>query len=285
MSLFYNPQKSGRGVSKEEATKSELKPFFKFFEIFGRKFWQLMGLNMLYIVMCIPIVTIGAATCAMTHVMRKFVLEQPIFVYSEFFGAFRRNFKRSVIVGLGSLIFFFAFVFNLLFFYTGNIADTPAEPQNYLMMGMNLLAGVVFLTINLYVYPQITYLDLPMKAIFRNAAIFCIAGFKRNMVTVGVYIATITLLIFFYPYSMIALPLIPFAQLAFLSVFRAHPIIQKHVINPYFEAKGEKNPEIIDYTADYTDDVVEEPVLFRDLGGKETPINKKKVKATGKILK
>jgi len=67
-------------------------------------------------------------------------------------------------------------------------------------------------------------------------------------------------------------------------VFNAYPVIQKYIVNPFYEAKGEKNPEIPDYS-DSKEEAGEKTTIFTDLGGKETPINKKNVKTSGKVIK
>jgi uncharacterized membrane protein YesL len=284
MSFFYDSQKSGAGVSKEQ---SEMKPFFKFFDLFGRKFLYLMQLNFIYLLTCIPIITIGASTAALTHVMRKFVLEQPIFVFSEFFSAFRKNFKRTIAVGIFSLIFVAAFGYSMMY-YNMEVGQSQTL-QNYFMMAMNMLAGAVFLTVNIYVYPQIVCLDLSLSAILKNSVRFCLLGFGRNVVTVLTIAAVMSVMLFTTPFSLIALPLFPFAQLAFLSVFNSYPVIQKYVINPFYESKGEKNPEIPDYTqnpsSENSAENAEAAPIFTDLGGKEAPVDKKKVKITGKLIK
>ena len=77
---FYNYTKSGKGVDKNGPQK---KPFFKFWELFGRKFWNFFTLNLVYVVFCLPVVTFGPATAALTHVMRKYCLEDPIFPVSD----------------------------------------------------------------------------------------------------------------------------------------------------------------------------------------------------------
>jgi len=279
MSLFYNPQKSGRGVSKNEV---ELKPFPKFWDLFGRKFLYLLQLNFIYLVLCIPLVTIGPSTAAMTHVMRKFVLEQPIFVFVELFSAFKKHFKQTIGVGLVSLMFFVAFGYSM-YFYNIQIAEDPYF-GNYFMFAMNMVAGAVFLTVNIYLYPQIVCLDLSMRAMLKNSVKFCLLGFKRNVITVLIT-GIVAAVIFTAPVALIVLPLMPFAQLAFLSMFNAYPIIQKYVINPFYESQGKTNPEIIDYT-DFDDKKSgENKNIFTDFGGKETPINKKSVKTTGKVIK
>jgi uncharacterized membrane protein YesL len=284
MSLFYNPQKSGRGVSKESAQNPEMKPFFKFFELFGRKFWYLTQLNLLYILLCVPIITIGPATAAMTHVMRKFVLEEPIFVFEEFFKAFKKHFKRTVLVGLFSLVFMLASVVSLIY-YNEVVLEYP-DMGSYFMMGMNMLACTVFLTMNTYIYPQIICLDLSMNSIFKNSAKLCLIGFKRNVVTVLLFVAVVITMVFFFPFSLIALPIAPFSWLAFLGVFNAYPVIQKYIINPFYEKTGEANPEAHDFVTEIIDEETgKRSSLFTDLGGKETPIDKKSVKTKGKIIK
>ena len=98
---LFDYNSAGKGVAKHGPEK---KPFFKFFEIFARKFWKLIEINMIFVLFCIPIVTFGPAVAAMTHVMRKFMLEQPCFVFDEFFTAFKKNFKQSFFVGIVDVI-------------------------------------------------------------------------------------------------------------------------------------------------------------------------------------
>jgi uncharacterized membrane protein YesL len=217
--------------------------------------------------------------------MRKFVLEQPIFVFSEFFGAFKKNFRKSILMGLASFTFVVAFVIS--FFITAAAVNVNPGVESYLHTTMNMIAGVVFLSLCLYIYPQIACLDLSFSAMFKNAAILCIAGFKRNVVTILLYIVTFSILVFLLPFSLIALAFAPFAQLAFLGVFNAYPVIQKYIVNPFYEAKGEKSPEIPDYhdTDTKASRGTAAANIFTDLGGSENPVNKKNVKTTGKIIK
>ena len=73
---FGNYEKPGKGVGKNEREK---KRFFQFFDLFFRKLGRLVQLNLLYILFCIPVVTIGPATAAMTKILREYTLERPVF--------------------------------------------------------------------------------------------------------------------------------------------------------------------------------------------------------------
>ncbi|MCL1903934.1 MAG: YesL family protein [Oscillospiraceae bacterium] len=289
MSLFYTPEKSGKGVSKEEAQR-EIKPFFKFWSLLGRKFWYLIQLNCLYLLLCIPIVTFGPATVALTRVVRRFVIEQPIFVFSEFFGAFKKSFNiRTVFLGITSLVFFISFLFSL--FYSFYIVNAEPNGVNYFTLAMTMASGAVLLIVNAYIYTQIACLDLKMSAMLKNAGILCIAGFKRNIVILFGFVATIlitSVIILSWPFLIILLLLAPFAQLAFFSVFNVYPVIQRYIVNPFYESLGERNPETQDYsgaTSDESDERGGKTALFTDLGGQEMPIDRKKVKSSGKLIK
>ena len=65
---LFDYSKPGKGVDKNGPQK---KRFFHFFELYFRKFWKLITLNMLYVLFCIPIVTIGPATAAMTYILKN----------------------------------------------------------------------------------------------------------------------------------------------------------------------------------------------------------------------
>ena len=63
MGLFYNNNEAGSGVAKRGRQK---KPFFRFWEMFANKFWTFFKINLIYVLFCLPIVTFGPATAAMT---------------------------------------------------------------------------------------------------------------------------------------------------------------------------------------------------------------------------
>jgi len=264
MPIFYNPHQSGKGVAK---TEPEKRAFFKFFELVSRKFWKLIQLNAVYLLLCIPVITVGPATAALVHVMRKFALEQPIFVISEFFSAFKKNFLQSLAVGVIDVVFTLAILYSAYFYWVKG---------DVFLIAMTMVSAAIFTTLNLYIYPQIVSLNLKLPAIFKNAVLLGVVGLKRNLIALGCFVLAGSLLVLLFPYSLFALLIAP-AFMAFLAVFTVYPVIQKFIVNPYYEKKGEKNPEIPDYAQTES--------IFTDLGGKEAAVNKKNVKIGGKVIK
>ena len=59
---------------------------------------DMMCLNVVWIVCCLPIVTIGASTTALYSVMLKMVKNEEGYIFRSFFKAFKENFRQSTIL-------------------------------------------------------------------------------------------------------------------------------------------------------------------------------------------
>lgn len=271
---LWDYNKAGKGVAKNEPEK---KPFFKFFELFSRKFWQLFQINMLYMLFCIPIVTIGPATAAMTQIMRKYVLEQPIFMFSEFWNAFKKNFKQALIIGIFDVLFIILFAYSFIFYNSALALESTT--QNTILMAVTTASAIMVSILHFYIYPQIVALNLKLPAIIKNSLLLTILGLKSNVVTLVVSAFLVITMVLLFPYSVFALPFLPAAWISFLGVFNSYPVIQKHIITPYYEARGEKNPEI-----PFVHEEDKKEALFEDFGGREQEI-KSKPKTKGKVIK
>jgi uncharacterized membrane-anchored protein len=53
---FFDYSKAGPGISNDEPQKYG---FFAFFDIFFRKFWNLVTINIVYFVSCLPFVILS----------------------------------------------------------------------------------------------------------------------------------------------------------------------------------------------------------------------------------
>ena len=120
---LFNYESSGVGIPKNAEKKTGAKLFF---DIWGRKFWKLFEVNMLYFIFFIPLMSIpialripntlaseiliitllfafatviGPATAGMTRIMRCFLIEKHCFIVRDFFNGFKSNFKKGSIIG------------------------------------------------------------------------------------------------------------------------------------------------------------------------------------------
>ena len=274
MGLFgSNYERAGSGIAKNAPKK---KGFFRFFEIFGRKFWKLFELNLLYFLSFLPVigavvlalaldsqlgiilaaaclvlfaVIIGPATAAHTKILKNFVMEKPTFLVHDFFKAFRSEFKYSCIIGVLDCLL--ACCISAAFYVYPKLIEQSGSKVYYIFFAITLSIGVIALIMNFYIFPMLVSTNLSLKNVLKNSLALSVVALKTNIIT--------TLA----------------SWLGLVITFQSYPIIQKYIINPYYEQRGEVNPELAQVSAS------EEETVFEDMGGKEKPIEPPK-KAGGK---
>lgn len=261
MGLFKN--KVGSGVEKNRGKQNSFK---RYWELFFNKFWTFFKLNLVYFLFCLPIVTFGPATAALTAMMRNIYLERPQFIFSDFKDYFKENFKKSFLIGIIDVIAIELAVF-VFIFWNAIIGEGYTAIQLVI-----IAADVLFLLINFYIYPQIAALELPMSAIIKNSFILVFVNLGGELIALALYVGYAALLRFYPIFVAPLMPFVPLAILAFTAVFCCYPAIQRVLINPYYERTGEKNPELL-----YTD----EDAIFKDMGGKEEPMTLENPKRGG----
>ena len=150
MGLFYNSDVAGKGVSKKKK-----KPFFLYWERFGENFGRFFKINLIYFLFCIPIVTFGPATAAMTALMRNIYLDRPMFVFHDFWQEFKKNFKQSFFIGILDVAVVAAMFFTFRYFST-----TETDMTGKVLYALSIAATVLFVMMNFYIYPPIVAMNM-----------------------------------------------------------------------------------------------------------------------------
>ncbi len=104
---------------------------------FINKLTDILLLGLIWLVMCLPIITIGASTTAAYYVAFNQLNDKDGYVLSKFFKSFKLNFKQSTIIFvLTSGVTYFA-AFNLSVVFSGVI-----KSGNYVQLAM-IIANVL----------------------------------------------------------------------------------------------------------------------------------------------
>ena len=91
MKLFErNFDKPGDGIDPDALPKEGVK---RFFEILVLEYRQIIPLSLLYTVSCLPVLTIPAATAALSRITLSMVEDKPRFLVHDFFVHFGKNLK------------------------------------------------------------------------------------------------------------------------------------------------------------------------------------------------
>lgn len=264
---LFNYDKAGAGVAKQGEEKRGVKLFF---EIYLRKFWKLITLNLLTFLFCIPIVTIGPALAGMTRVLRNYSIEKNAYIFSDFWKGFKDNWKQALVISLFDALFIVSFVAAIIVY--PNLAKNSENGIFYYVMG--IISVSVFVTVaimNFYIFTMMVSTNLKFIQVIKNSYSLTFAALFKNlkvMLLVAVIIALVCLGCY---YSYLTYLLIPFWLISFLGfiiVYNSYPVVEKYVINPFYEEKGQQNP---DY--DYLKPVSDSDTVFTDNGGNDVPIN------------
>jgi uncharacterized membrane protein YesL len=229
---LFDYSKPGKGVRKDEPKGSRFSYFWK---LFFRKFWKLMQLNLLYLLFCIPIVTIGPANAGFTYVLRNLANEQPVFMFSDFWDAFKGNWKQSFIYSVLSAVAIYVLVTAVRFY------NLNSEIHGWMFVPavICLFVGLIMILTSFYVMLMIVTLDLPLKSILKNAGILAVLCLKTNLLTLlftGLLVAASVL---FFPLSVIFVLLAVPAWIGFIVCYNSYPGIQKYAIDPFLAQQEE----------------------------------------------
>lgn len=133
-----------------------------FFRIMTKVFY-ICALSLLWLLCCIPIVTIGAANAALNAVMLRMVRDEEGYIIRTYFKAFRENFRQAtavwmiVLVGgiiLGGDVYFFVRMGNPVF---------------WAVTAVFIAALVVLALFFMVAFHYLVWFDNPLKRTVANA--------------------------------------------------------------------------------------------------------------------
>ena len=135
-----------------------------FIRILSRIF-DLIVLNILWAVFCLPIVTIGASTTALYSVTLKMVVNEEGYLFRDFWRAFKRDFKQSTSIWLLLLV--------LGIFFGIDFVIVRRWPGVGGQIGVFVLAPFVF--------PLIAKFENTMLQMIKNALLIPVSRFPYTI--------------------------------------------------------------------------------------------------------
>lgn len=157
---------------------------------------DLMILNFLMIVCCIPIITIGAAFTAMHYVLLKIVRGEEGYLVRGFFKSFRSNFKQATLIWLLMLLVVVVYIGDIWIFNYSGLVFPKA-----LVIAVVAVAILLFL-IAVYVFPVLARFENSVKNTLKNAMLLAFANLPRTILMAGCYILPIVIS-FFSTYALL----------------------------------------------------------------------------------
>lgn len=304
MGLFGGSQNDGPGINPNEPKK---KPFFRFWEVMWRNSGKIFGLNLIYMVMHAPLFlagivlfetnnTLTAMVCLLllllqfflegaimmgcARVLKNIVSDKAFFLGVEFKKGFKYNYGASFLIWL--LDFFIIVSVVAGYFIYPYLAESLGTKVVYIPYIISLAVALIVLFMNYYLIPLAATTTLRKRDIFVNSFKLALLSPKQCLITTGgtaFMIGICVLLIRINIEFSLLFAFFPAAFIGYLVMFVHYPVIRKYVIDPYYEERGEENPEDDEPTADE-----EEQRVFTDQGKTEKKKTPKQKGKKGKVI-
>lgn len=124
---------------------------------------DLMVLNLLWLLCCLPVVTAGASTTALYYSLLKMVRKEETYPARMFFRAFRQNLKQSIPLTILLLLVCAVLYVDL------NVARNTAINFGPLLSILVAALFVVFAMVTSYVFPLLAQFENTIKGTLKNA--------------------------------------------------------------------------------------------------------------------
>ena len=200
------------------------------------------------------VITFGWQNVGAAYIVRNMVRGEPVFIWSDYFYAIKRNLKQGFFLGLIDAFIIFTLGFDIVYFW-GRSGTFVLDFGFFAILAMIIL----YFLMRFYIYLLLVTFDLSIYKILKNSLIFAILGFKRNIMGVlgialitGIHVFLIPLLIT-TPLSGIPI-ILPFlwymALVTFTSAYAAYPVIDRFMIAPYVATEAAEEEEITEETVE-----------------------------------
>ena len=138
------------------------------------KLFDIGWLSLIYVVFCVPLVTIGAATTSLYYVSAKVLRKDRGYVWSEFWHSFKLNFKPATLMWLIFAAIYGLLYFNLTTFNTSNAAG------GYLVGAYIALAFIVTCVAS-YAFCLLSRFNMNVRGILRYALYMSFRHFLHTL--------------------------------------------------------------------------------------------------------
>ena len=154
------------------------------------KLADLIYLNFLTLICCIPIVTIGASMTALHYVLLKMVKNEDGYITKSFFKSFKQNFKQATLIWLILLLAICILAGDFLIFSYSQI-NFPGWLQVVL-----LAVAILVLFATIHLFPLLARYENSIMNTYRNSLFMGILNLPKTVVMMICWLLPIAIIIF-----------------------------------------------------------------------------------------
>lgn len=169
-------------------------PFFRFISTIG----NIILASILWIIGCIPIITIGTSSAALYYTCVKVICRDRGYLLTDFFHAYKANLKQGCIVTMVSLFISFLLYTNNR--YISSLASAP-----YYLIVIYRITFTLFVVTLIYIIPNMSRFTMKLFELLKLSIFMVIRHFYQTFimfvlcVAFFILILSIPVLLFFLP--------------------------------------------------------------------------------------
>ena len=154
-------------------------PIFRFLN----KMADLCILNLIFMICCLPVITIGASLTALYTVTLKMSHDQEGYMARSFFKAFKENFRQATMIWVPSLLLLFVMLADIRIYSSSN-----AGKYQPLLIGAYLLFVLIIFLI-IFSFPVLAKFKNTTGNIIKNSLLMGIGSFQWSLCVLIILIA------------------------------------------------------------------------------------------------
>lgn len=202
------------------------------------KFWDILIVNLLWAVCCIPVVTIGASTTALYYVTLRLVRDEDGYTIRSFFKSFKENFKQATVIWLIFLVVGLIVGFDLYFVLVAMEQSTLRTVGTAVFLAMLF----IWLAMFTFVFPLQCRFYNPVKRTIFNAFFMSIRHIFHTIGMIAIDVGLVVLTFTLVPQLM----LFGFALIAFVNSYFLNAVFNKYIPKSDREDDQEMRPLFAD---------------------------------------
>lgn len=201
----------------------------RFFYLLKNQFFALIGINFIFLLTCIPIVTIPASCCAVNRYLMKMVRDGYGFSPGDYFAEWKEELVRALPVGA---------LTGLLFFYVCYLLSMAGQVEggDRLYLVAYLVFDLALLFAN-YVFLLMANLKLCVRDAVKNTVILILVEWKSSFLLLALGTSLLAAVLMFFPWSAVAVFILPAVyQLAVCCILNGP--LERRILLPYREMQS-----------------------------------------------
>ena len=235
-------------------------PLFRFMN----RIADMIVLNVIFLVSCVPIFTIGPALTALYYVAINTWGREDGYIFKMYIKSFKENFKQSTVMWL--ILLAVGIILSVDVWYwvsqwkaTGTGIYKPLTVVSVVML-------MVYLMIFTFVWPLLAKFSNSNRGTIKNALAMVLTHVPETILIWAIF-ALVALIVYMVSFARIAVFFIGVSLIAYLQA-----LVFRHIFKPYLGEEEHKTPEeeagLVGYDNAYADSKIEVAKLAEEMARK-----------------